>query len=310
MSFIKGRFPYSCLPIRFISSLLLFTADDFLVILLPNAVCGLAIASAGSPFPSQKSGMEVMARAPAVVLWIWLNLLLFNVSNQVQDASIEEDKENKPWRPLPAQVITQTEAKALYIALWPFVLIVSAAVGGTMPSISLQLLTLAYNDFQLGDSWPFRNSINAGGYISFLVGAVQVALNTQWLEYSGLAIRWLSLVGVAVATGIHGMDLYDRAGDLKRGRRTLPIALGDRPARMILLASILVVSLSAPAVIGVSFVCSSPAIVLASVIGGRLYFMQSPCVHSDKLTFRIWCFWIISLYLLPAFDSGSKAARS
>ncbi|KKA20393.1 hypothetical protein T310_5580 [Rasamsonia emersonii CBS 393.64] len=301
MGIAKQTFPDFYSFARFVKLLWLFTADDVLSILIPNVVCSLAIALAGSPFESRISQIEVLARIPTVVLWVWLNLLFFNVSNQIQDASIEEDRENKPWRPLPSQAITQPQARILYAALGPLVLITSAVTGGILPSISLQILTFAYNDLRLGDRWYFRNCINAGGYLSFLVGAVQAALNTCDLEYSDLSIRWLALIGCAVTTGIHAMDLYDQAGDSKRGRRTLPIAMGDALARNVLLVSMALVSLSASRVIGVSYASSGPTMALAAVISTRLRRLK-PSVRADKATFKFWCLWIISLYLIPVLD--------
>jgi hypothetical protein len=302
----KRTFPHLRSFARFAKSLWLFTADDVLSILVPNVVCSLAIALGGSPFQPQIAYDELLARVPAVVLWVWLNLLLFNVSNQIQDTSIEEDRENKPWRPLPSQTIAQPQARILYMTLWPLVLIISAVTGGIIPSISLQILGFAYNELHWADSWYFRNPINAGGYLSFIVGAVEAALNVSYLEYSPLTIRWLALIGCAVTTGIHAMDLYDQAGDSKRGRRTLPIALGATLARSMLLVSVTLVSLSASRVIGVSFVSSSPAIALAAVISGRLSYRLKPSVRYEKTTFKCWCLWIISLYLIPVVDKWGK----
>ena len=301
MSSLIGRMlPFASL-LRFIRLLLLFTADDFMVIFVPNTFCGVAIGLAGSPFPSHLSSAEILARVPVVMFWVWMNLLLFNVSNQIQDASIEEDRLNKPWRPLPAQRISKTKAKKLYATLWPLVVATSTLTGGMLPTISLQLLTFAYNELRLGDTWPLRHAINAGGYISFIIGAIQAALNTQSLEFSEIAIRWLCLTGLAVASGIHGMDLYDQAGDLQRGRRTLPIVLGDGKARAILFTSVLSISLAASTIVGTSVASSFQVLVLGAVIGRRLHSQNAPCKRKDKDLFKTWCLWIIALYLMPVF---------
>ncbi|OKL59068.1 hypothetical protein UA08_05856 [Talaromyces atroroseus] len=304
MAAIKRTLPSLRDALHVATSLWLFTADDMFSIMIPNVVCSLLIAVTGSPFGPAIAYTQLAARTHAVVAWVWINLLFFNVSNQLQDESIAEDRENKPWRPLASRRISQPQARVLYMALWPTVWVISSLTGGILPSISLQLLGFAYNELQMGEQWWFRNCINAGGYISFLLGAVQAALGTFRLQYSELALRWLLLVAGAVTTGIHAMDLYDQVGDAKRERKTIPLVWGDRWARRSIVTSVSLVSLNAARAIGAgSSASAGPSIVLAAVIAARLTERAPACVREDKTTFKIWCLWIISLYLVPVLDT-------
>ncbi|EED20987.1 conserved hypothetical protein [Talaromyces stipitatus ATCC 10500] len=275
----------------YFTTLWLFTADDCFSILIPNVVCGSVLALTGIPFSSDFLLLEILGRTHV-------------------DAAIQEDAENKPWRPLPSQRISQPQSKLLHCALRPLLLVISAMTGGIVPSVCIQILTFAYNDMRLGDQWYFRNCLNAGGYISFLLGAIQAALHKFTLKYSKLACIWLSLIFFAVTTGIHAMDLYDMSGDLKRGRRTVPIAMGERCARITIVISVSVVSLSAATTIGVSSLSSVPVIATAAVIVRRLYIADELNERAHKTTFKIWCLWIGLLYLLPALHNLSFYLQS
>ena len=116
--------------------------------------------------------------------WVWINLLLFNVSNQSQPGAVLEDTENKPWRPIPAGRLSAKHARK-YIGILHVVTIgISLMLGGVHPCLALHLLTFWYNDLGSGETWALRNFINAGGYLCFITGAMQVAIGSQYLEYS------------------------------------------------------------------------------------------------------------------------------
>ena len=62
---------------------------------------------------------------PLALMWTWLNLLPFNIFNQVGNAAIAEDCINKPWRPLPARIINQKQAISLMSAHYILAVIVA-----------------------------------------------------------------------------------------------------------------------------------------------------------------------------------------
>jgi hypothetical protein len=110
------------------------------------------------------------------ILWTWLHLLQFCVSNQRLDP--EEDSSNKPWRPIPSGLISSNGARNLRWMLLPFCLSVSVRLEAYWQGISLALAILAHNEFGLHSHLFLRNVCNAWGYASFNAGALTVASGT------------------------------------------------------------------------------------------------------------------------------------
>lgn len=100
------------------------------------------------------------------------------------------------------------------------------------------ILTFSYNDLGAGDTWILRNLFNAGGFLSFHTGAVQVTVGSHPGEYCHDTLRWMFWLGTTISSNIHIQDLYDSQdlygmeGIQLRGRRTIPIVFGDSPARV------------------------------------------------------------------------------
>jgi hypothetical protein len=110
------------------------------------------------------------------ILWIWLHLLQFCVSNQSLDP--EEDSSNKPWRPIPSGLISVDGARNLRWMLLPFCLSVSVRLEAYWQGISLALAILAHNELGLHSHLFLRNICNAWGYASFNAGALTIASGT------------------------------------------------------------------------------------------------------------------------------------
>ena len=116
-------------------------------------------------------------RLPHVVLWIWLHLLQFDVSNQTINP--EEDTLNKSDRPVASGRISLEHALFLRWILVPICLAFSACytLGTVYASASIFLFTILYNE--LGASaghWIFRHFTVGIGFASFEIGATLVGL--------------------------------------------------------------------------------------------------------------------------------------
>ena len=110
------------------------------------------------------------------VIWTWLHLLQFNISNQSLD--LREDASNKLWWPIPLGLISVDRARALHWILLPSCFFLSVCLEAHWQSISLALVFLGYNEFRLHSYWPICNFINAWGYASFNAGASAIAAGT------------------------------------------------------------------------------------------------------------------------------------
>ena len=114
-------------------------------------------------------------RAILVPIWVLTHLFLFDVDNQ--SLSFEEDKLNKPWRPLPSGRITASTAKFISKALNFICLLVSWLIGGRelmMLSAVFCGLVYSYDHLLLGSHYFWKNIINGFGYAVLETGATTV----------------------------------------------------------------------------------------------------------------------------------------
>jgi 4-hydroxybenzoate polyprenyltransferase len=108
---------------------------------------------------------------------------------------------------------------------------------------------------------------------------------------------WFGIIGAIVFTSIQTQDLEDMEGDAKRDRKTIPLVFGETLGRL---------SVAIP-VAGWSIICplfwqlELPSYIPSCLIGFTIAFrvLVWSDIRSDKITWKMWCLWIISIYLLP-----------
>jgi hypothetical protein len=163
-------------------TLFLFTKSDVLTGLIPivrTPPCRLYIlfhvlvdqtlfVLAAAPHPH-------LARIPETIVWMWMHILKHDISNQIQDP--EEDKMNKPDRPLPSGRISTQNAAYVRWILVPICLAFSAKYGGQAlaSSACVEAISIWYNHFGGDKGWISKNLLTASGYICVEIGAIIVA---------------------------------------------------------------------------------------------------------------------------------------
>ena len=98
--------------------------------------------------------------------------------------------------------------------------------------------------------------------------------------------------------------MYDQEGDALRGRKTVPLVVGDAKARWLIAVPMLVCCWLCP-----WLWASSPSRYVAPVAPGLLVVVRSLTRRSqseDKNTFRIWNLWLVLLYMLPILKAYSN----
>ena len=108
--------------------------------------------------------------------WLWMHILQFDVSNQT--LSLEEDQQNKGYRPLPSGRISLRNALVFRWTLVPmcFALSLCYSVETLYVSIIFAVLTIFYNEMGAHSRhWLVRNTVNALGYGAFSAGTALVA---------------------------------------------------------------------------------------------------------------------------------------
>lgn len=313
---MASRLPSPSRMLSYTYSLWLFTFSDLKTIIIPSTVFGLANARAARPYhcdhhydtASSWAG-ESLPRLPLVLFWLWIHLLPFTVSNQRDVESIEEDRINKPWRPLPSGRLSRREAGFILVTTYTLAQLYSLWLGtGLVQGAVLVLLGTWYNSLGGADCNPFvRNMINSLGYACFLTGALEAAAN-QPLFFLVLSTRstpsslapmasWVAIIAGIVFTTVHSQDMYDQTGDAARQRRTVPLVIGDAPARWMLAVWMVVWGILCPVFWNAAILARVACAVLAGAVALRSLVFRD--VDSDKRTFVLWNSWMAIVYALP-----------
>ena len=243
------------------------------------------------------------------VLWVWLHVLQFNLSNQLHDP--EEDIRNKPWRPLPSGRITLANVIILKYITTATCLLLSYAYSPCVlvSSASLSLLIRLYHEMHGDQHWLSKNLMNSVGYACFATGATLVAgmapfpcpqivscrlskilaSNRYQLDFPGAVS--ISVIAAILATTIQAQDFQDVIGDKAVGRHTLPIAFPNfsryTPLVTLVMWSLYLTTMweiTTPAGVGFTF--------LGIVVGIRYYFWRS--TKDDE-----WSYVLYNVSLLP-----------
>lgn len=269
-------------------------------IVYPQTAFGVFIALAGRPLVSctSPSLSAVLSRLPNVLLWNWLNLLIFNLSNQRLPQSVLEDSINKPGRNIPTGRVTASQTTHLLCAMLIIVFITTKYwLGAHYESLVLMMFTWIYND--LGgaeEAYLIRNALNALGYIFYAAGSTRIAAHEE-KALTGTAWLWILFMGLVVASTVQVQDLQDQEGDRLRNRKTVPLMFGDAWARYTLVPGIFMWSLLCPAFWQLGPGAYVAPIVVGTVIIVSMLDHRNP--GADKRLFKIWCLWLVVLYLLP-----------
>ncbi|KAH9891043.1 UbiA prenyltransferase family-domain-containing protein [Cubamyces lactineus] len=266
----------------FVYTLWLFTFSDLKTVLIPT----LAFGTAAAPDDST-------AHVSQRILWIWLHLLQFCLSNQC--LSPLEDATNKPWRPIPAGRISVTAATWLRWALLPACLVLSVYYDVLTASVALSIGTLVHNEFGMDSRWLPRNVCNAVGYAAFNAGATYAACGDPCTPKS-TSIAAQVLNALVILTTIQAQDFQDTEGDRATGRTTLPIVFprSSRWAMIVLLtawSTLLSAYWRASAVHAVLLVLSGAA------VGSRFVLYQDAV--PDRLSYRLYN--VRALCVAPVF---------
>ncbi|MCJ1244248.1 hypothetical protein MMC30_001446 [Trapelia coarctata] len=288
----------------------LFTANDIQSIVYPETAFGIFSALSGKLLTTNTSPdlLEVLSRVSRVVLWNWLNVLLFDVANQRLPTSIIEDSVNKGWRPLPSQRLSEADTRRLLLTIVPLVFVASLYLGGMEEAVAMMVLTWMYNDLGGADeNYLVRNLINAFGFICYSSGATIVAAGYRQHALNNTAYSWLAIIAGIIFTTLQMQDMADMEGDAVRGRRTLPLVHGEGIARWSIALPVMFWSVVCPAFWGLHVAGYTASLAVGAVLAFRVLMFRT--VAADKLTWKVWCLWTSILYLLPLFKDHSVFDR-
>ena len=289
-------------------SLWLFTLSDLKTIVGPGFVFGVTNALAGAEYglksPEEGINGALLHRLPLILLYVWINLLPFAISNQISSDAIKEDRINKPWRTLPSGRMTPEQAEPLMLAFYLFALGLSSMTGGLKQSATLVIIGTWYNHFAGADSSCLvRNLINALGYVCFTSGAMEVALGFP-LPVETRLVEWFGVIAAVIFTTVHLQDMYDQLGDRIRGRKTVPLIIGDGPARWMTAITMIFWSYLCPRFWNSAMAVTALSVLLANTVAARCLLLRT--IEADRLTFKLWNLWMTLVFLLPLLSQAIR----
>ncbi|KAJ3781209.1 UbiA prenyltransferase family-domain-containing protein [Lentinula aff. detonsa] len=262
---------------------ILFTWTDYKTIMLPITV----FACATGPVQSISNLVQGL-------LWIWLHLLLCNVSNQARSGA--EDAINRPWRPLPSGRLTVTQAIGLRWSMVCLCMLWSTAYGteALFATTTLITTTILYDEVGMSKT-PFgKNLCNIGGYTSFEFGAVKIMGPEN--SPDALSITAIILSGAVIFTTIQAQDFPDVQGDAALGRVTLPIYAPEF-SRIFTFLAITMWSSGLGWFWGIGPWCQGIFVATGLFVGLRYYCWRTP--QDDKRSYLLFNCWLICAHLLP-----------
>ena len=293
-------------PIRYHAyTIWLFTRSDLKTIVFPSTFFAVVSHVSGLVLEQCTASSErsLVVQIFLTILWTWINLLPFDIDNQRQPGSIGEDAENKPWRPLPSNRISEANAKLLMISGYLLAFISSCFLGGLLQCLTLIGLGFWYNDLRGADSsCIIRNLINACGYMCFISGALEIIAGRAVSHFEPKTYQWLLIIGAVIFTTIHAQDMSDQPGDRARFRRTVPLVVGDHAARISIVVSIAFWSWFCPLFWKSDVKSWAMLLLLGGIVSCRFLLLRT--IKADKISFRLYNLWIISLFLLPLFKGS------
>ncbi|KAF5370384.1 hypothetical protein D9758_006900 [Tetrapyrgos nigripes] len=227
-------------------------------------------------------------------LWIWLHLLLCNVSNQCR--SKEEDKMNRPWRPVPAGRLTEAQAVQLRWATAGICVAWSATYGFDLVLTTLGLIftTFMYDEMGLAGHVIGKNFCNIGGYTTFEIGATKIIGSYRDLDL--VASLAVTISGILIFTTIQAQDFPDVKGDTALGRITFPIYAPEFSRQFTVLCMIawsVFLSWFWDIGNGTNFVF----VLMGTYVGMRYYEWRTEM--DDKKSYLIFNMWLMLAHCLP-----------
>jgi len=170
------------------------------------------------------------------VLYTVLYILIFCIANQI--ISIEEDRLNKPYRPLVTGFVTVAGARSRNVIYnIPFIA-VALWIGVFWFAVFWQIVTL------LLCRWGFSDHCFLKNVFCITLGTIAL-LGAQWCivyQLSPGVWNYILFVSLWAGLGLPLQDMRDQEGDKFMHRKTLPLDVGDIKAIILLIAHMLVLS--------------------------------------------------------------------
>ncbi|KAL7749594.1 hypothetical protein RI367_005150 [Sorochytrium milnesiophthora] len=222
-----------------LETMYLFTKTDIHNLVLPGCTLN-AVVHAYYGVATIDTVLLSMAKT---FLWGYLGLLCIDIANQLM--GMEEDRINKPFRPLITGRISVRGAMRLLVVSEMLFVAVAYHLGVLWSALSFIGAVSVYNFTGVDRHWVGKNACNGWGYGCYFSAGAWIAFYDIAAACApappptGIQPFICALVVVNVLNiffSITIQDLRDVDGDLKSERVTQNLAWGELPARVYLVA--------------------------------------------------------------------------
>ncbi|KAI0302810.1 UbiA prenyltransferase family [Multifurca ochricompacta] len=276
----------------YLHTAILFTWTDYKTIFLPITV----FACATAPVRSFTDLLQCW-------VWVWFHQLLCNVSNQAR--SREEDRLNRPWRPLPSGRISESQAYALRWATVLLCIFISSIYDQdlVLTTLGLVVTTFIYDELGAAGNVIGKALCTAGGYASFELGATTIIGANH--EMDSVSVTAVIISGILIFTAIQAQDFPDVEGDKAVGRMTFPIYAPEL-SRLLTLFATVAWSIFLSWFWGVGPISTTAFISFGIHVGMRYYLWRT--LEADRKSYLIFNVWLMAAHVLPLHARTSVLA--
>lgn len=161
------------------------------------------------------------------VLYFWLFMYAFGLSNQL--VGVEEDRVNKPHRPLVRGEVSVRGTRWRWVACMSLLTAVGWAFGVWEWALLWQLIIVVHNEGGGAKRWWAKNLLIALGVVTQLAAAWELVG-----PLTAVSWRWIGVLASVVFLLVSLQDLRDVEGDRASGRKTFPLVFGEKRTRYML----------------------------------------------------------------------------
>ncbi|QKX60398.1 uncharacterized protein TRUGW13939_07543 [Talaromyces rugulosus] len=229
---------------------------------------------------------EMLTTIPKSFLLGFLFLYSFVVGNQI--CGVEEDRVNKPDRPIVAGMSSLNAARVRWAVLTALYVGYGSYLDVGIWTFMWVAISVAHNFLRLGDFGPTKDLCVGIGSIAQLTAAWTIGGSPHEIGWT-----WIKIIAIYVVFPISLQDLRDVPGDVATGRYTTPILMGDMPCRIYISLGVLI---SQSLLIRYcileyrmdvsTVILSSVLALLAMTIIFRLFAFRD--IKSDRISYRLY----------------------